>query len=603
MTEAWKDPGPHHSGKIASLKTQIAGDQVEGTPSEASDIQPAIDAVLAQFRAKGGYDERFDTARALAGVPEGERDDTLFRLACKLRHADVPEDWAERLALEAAASCEPAFDPDLAVEKVHRAYGKYGPSDSTDRLTDLGNAERLAERIRDKAVYVYEAKGWYTFTGKRWEPDTTGKIHRFAAVAAREIYHEVADEPNKERRDAIAKWARLSESRVRREAIIKDAANQPGMTASAAIFDQDPYILACNNGTIDLRTGELRPSRPEDYVSKLAPVDWKGLDAPAPRWDSFLAEIMPDEEIRDYLRVAAGYGATGLSNARAFFICHGAGRNGKGTFLETVRAVLGDYGHTAKPETFLESRRAGGAASTDVASLKGARLVVTSETKRGAKIDTNLVKSLTGDDKINARHIFERPIEFEPTWSVFVATNHKPEMPGDDAALWERVKLIPFDVRIEDEQKDTNLKDKLMTEAPGILAWIVSGAMDYLERGLEDPPAIREATDEYQIESDPIGDFIANYLEVNPGDLTYHVTTAELRQAWAAYCEENDVTSVEAREVGRRLKGTHGRNLIASRSLRHGAQVVRAWTGFVLNDEGEELQLRGKELDRLRLIA
>src|SRR5215217_1501544 len=97
MTEAWKDPGPHHSGKIASLKTQIAGDQVEGTPSEASDIQPAIDAVLAQFRAKGGYDERFDTARALAGVPEGERDDTLFRLACKLRHADVPEDWAERL--------------------------------------------------------------------------------------------------------------------------------------------------------------------------------------------------------------------------------------------------------------------------------------------------------------------------------------------------------------------------------------------------------------------------------------------------------------------------------------------------------------------------
>lgn len=157
----------------------------------------------------------------------------------------------------------------------------------------------------------------------------------------------------------------------------------------------------------------------------------------------FLEEIIPDREIRDYLRVAAGYGATGLSNARAFFICHGSGRNGKGTFLETVRDVLGDYGHTAKPETFLESRREGGAASTDVASLKGARLVVTSETKRGAKIDTNLVKSLTGDAKINARHLFERPMEFKPSWSVFVATNHKPEMPGDDEALWERVKLVP----------------------------------------------------------------------------------------------------------------------------------------------------------------
>jgi P4 family phage/plasmid primase-like protien len=303
----------------------------------------------------------------------------------------------------------------------------------------------LAERIRGKAIYVYEAKSWYIFTGKRWESDTTGAIYRMAAETAREIYHEAADEPNEEKRNDIVKWAKLSESRVRREAMVKDAANQPGVTVCATIFDTDPHVLACNNGTIDLRTGELRPSRPEDYVSKLAPVDWRGLDSFAPRWSKFLEEIIPDREIRDYLRVAAGYGATGLSNARAFFICHGSGRNGKGTFLETVRDVLGDYGHTAKPETFLESRREGGAASTDVASIKGARLVVTSETKRGAKIDTNLVKSLTGDDKINARHLFERPMEFKPSWSVFVATNHKPEMPGDDEALWERVKLVPFD--------------------------------------------------------------------------------------------------------------------------------------------------------------
>jgi putative DNA primase/helicase len=473
----------------------------------------------------------------------------------------------------------------------HGPNGQGGPGVPKSRpLTDVGNAERLAARIEGKAVYVYEAKGWYVYTGKRWEPDTTGEVYRAAVVTARAILHEAAEAPGKEQREKIIKWSRQSESKTRIDAMVQLSATVKGMTVSATIFDTDPYLLACNNGTLDLRTGELRKSKPKDYITKLAPVKWQGRKAPAPRWDAFLSEIIEDGEIRDFLRVAAGYGATGLSNARAFFICHGSGRNGKGTYLETVRAVLGDYGHTAKAETFLVARREGGQASTDVADLKGTRLVITSESRPGAKIDANLIKSLTGDDTINARHLFQRAIQFKPSWSVFLATNHRPEMPGDDIALWERVKLIPFDVRISDEQKDTGLKAKLMAEAPGILAWIVSGAEEYIESGLTDPEGVKAATAQYQAESDPIGGFIGRYLNVRPGDDRYYVTTTDLRNAWNAYREEEEeADGIEYKAISKRLKAQHGSTMIVSKSKTIDRKSTRVWYGFSLTDEGENL--------------
>jgi putative DNA primase/helicase len=457
-------------------------------------------------------------------------------------------------------------------------------------LTDLGNAERLALRLRGKALHIHEAKCWYVYTGKRWEEDTTGAVYRHAQDTVRAIYAEAENAPDQPERKATAKWAMTSESKTRIDAMVGLSATIKGMTVSATVFDTDPYLLACNNGTIDLRTGELRPSRPEDYISKLAPVDWHGLEAQAPRWQKFLEEILPAEEIREYVRVAAGYGATGLSNARAFFICHGSGRNGKGTFLETLRDVLGDYGHTSKAETFLVARREGGQASTDVADLKGSRFVVTSESRPGAKIDANLIKSLTGDDKINARHLFQRAIQFKPTWSVFLATNHRPEMPGDDIALWERVKLIPFDVRISDEDKDPDLKDKLMAEAPGILAWMVKGAKSYIDHGLVDPEGVKTATAQYQAESDPVGGFIGKYLNVRPGDDRYYVTTTDLRNAWNAYREEEEeADNIEYKAISKRLKAQHGSTMIVSKSKTIDRKSTRVWYGFSLTDEGEDL--------------
>jgi putative DNA primase/helicase len=191
---------------------------------------------------------------------------------------------------------------------------------------------------------------------------------------------------------------------------------------------------------------------------------------------------------------------------------------------------------------------------------------------------------------VNARHLFQRAIQFKPSWSVFLATNHRPEMPDDDIALWERVKLIPFDVRISDEQKDTGLKEKLSEEGSGILAWLVRGAMAYLESGLEDPEAVTISTAEYQAESDPVGDFIGKYLSVHSGDDRYYVPASELRAAWYGYqVEFEEADGVKHTELTKPLKSEHGKRLIASKSKKLAGSSIRVWYGFSLNDEGDAL--------------
>jgi putative DNA primase/helicase len=603
-----------------------------GRPEDTFELPAALVVKMLGTKTDGSsgcYGPSLDIASVLDGVPEGQRDNALYSYACSLEARNMPLEEALVLARYAAEQAKPPFDPALAEEKVRRVFEKYREvkpapelSPNADGLglspglspsgtaasggvprsepdTDVRNAERLADTVRGRAVYVHEAKCWYTFTGKRWEPDTTGEMYREAKATARAILHEAAEETDRERYNALIKWAKRSEQRAQLEAMVTYAAREPGMTVSATIFDADPTLLACNNGTIDLRTGELRESRPEDFISNMSPYDWRGLYTEAPRWEQFLTEIFPDEvdgecrhgsQVRDYLQVAAGYGATGYSNARAIFICHGDGRNGKGTFLETVRDVLGDYGHAAQSETFMASRRQGGQANSDVADLKGRRLITTSESNRGARIDANLVKSLTGDDKINARHLFQRAMQFKPTWTIFMATNHRPEMPGDDVALWERIKLIPFDVRIE--EADEGLKEKLVAEGSGILAWIVRGAMVYLERGLETPEVIEEATREYQSDSDPVGDFIGNFLELYPSEDGSYTKASDLLAAWNIYCDDEQISDVKHKEITDRLKKQYGKCRIYAKTKKLDGLPTRAWCGFELNEDGEALVRR-----------
>jgi len=327
------------------------------------------------------------------------------------------------------------------------------------------------------------------------------------------------------------------------------------------------------NGTLDLRTGELRPPRREDLITKASPA---GFDpaATCPQWLAFLDRIMQgNAELIGFLQRAAGYSLTGNTSERAFFICHGTGANGKSTFLDVLKTLLGDYATTTAAETIMLKRY--NAIPSDVASLKGARLVVAIETEQGQALAEILVKSLTGGtDEIAARMMYKDWFSFRPTFKLWLGTNHRPEITGTDNAIWDRIRLIPFDVTIPAAEQDRGLAEKLKAELDGILAWAVAGCLDWQRGGLRPPELVKAATAEYRAEMDALAAFldeiclVAKYASVTSTDLY------KAYNDWAKATAEKPLTSkafsARMKERGYKTNGRapNGRYLYQGLGLR-----------------------------------
>jgi putative DNA primase/helicase len=312
-------------------------------------------------------------------------------------------------------------------------------------------------------------------------------------------------------------------------------------------LDADPMLLNTKSGTIDLRTGELREHRREDLITKLAPVEYDpGAEAPA--WGAFLERVLPDEELRGFVRRAAGYSASGDTSEQCLFINHGVGANGKSTFHEAAAAALGDYAMRA-PTDMLLARRSG-AVPNDVARLKGARFVTAAETEDGRRLAESLVKDLTGQDTITARFMRAEFFDFKPTHKLHLSTNHKPEIRGTDAAIWRRIRLVPWTVTIPPAEQDKKLSEKLRGELAGVLAWIVRGCVEWRHEGLKAPDAVRKATGAYRSEMDVIGAFIEDCCVLRP-DASALATP--LYVAYKEWCEESGEPIEKQRRFGMRL--------------------------------------------------
>lgn len=303
------------------------------------------------------------------------------------------------------------------------------------------------------------------------------------------------------------------------------------------------------NGTVDLRTGELRPHRREDLITRLAPVEYDP-DAEAPLWEAFLRRIMDgNEDLIRFLQRAVGYSLTGDTSEQCFFLLYGTGANGKSTFLEAIRAMLGDYAQQADFGTFLVQNRDG--PRNDVARLVGARFVSAVEVESGRRLSETLVKQLTGNDRVVARFLYREHFEFVPTFKLWLAANHKPVIRGADHAIWRRIKLIPFQVTIPPEDRDRQLAARLRAELPGVLAWAVRGCLEWQQYGLGEPPEVTEATNEYRAEMDPLGPFFGERCVLHPNARAY---AGELYAGYAAWCEQAGERPMSQREFGLRLQ-------------------------------------------------
>ena len=436
-------------------------------------------------------------------------------------------------------------------------------------LTDMGNSERLVCRHGEDLRYCHVWGRWLGWTGRRWERDETDGTVRRMKDTVRAIYAEAAGAPTPEERKAVAAWAQKSEAEARINAAINLARSE--LPVRPAELDADQWALNVPNGTLDLRSGELRPHRREDRLTKLAGAAYDP-DAQCPTWLAVLDKIMGGSAgLIRFLQRAIGYALTGDTREQVLFILYGTGQNGKSTLLETLAALLGDYAQTAEFSTFLARDR--DTVRNDLADLFGARFVSAVEAEGGRRLAEALIKSLTGGDTIKARFLFQEYFRFRPTFKLFLAANQKPVIRGTDIGIWRRIRLIPFTVQIPEPEQDKALPEKLRAELAGILAWSLRGCLDWQRHGFDVPDEVKEATDGYRAEMDVLGDFLAERCALEPAGWA---TTRDLYKAYTAWCEASSERPLSKNPFSTRLAER------GFASTRVGKAQARGWRGIRL---------------------
>jgi len=381
------------------------------------------------------------------------------------------------------------------------------PEASLDGVTPAFSDDALAQRFADQhegGLRFIAAWGqWYRYDCTRWRQDD--KLHAFDR--ARVICRAASAECNG--KDA-AKAALASAKTV--AAVERLARSDRRIAATIDQWDADPWLLNTPDGVIDLRTGTMRAHRADDYMTKLTAVGPRG---DCTRFLAFLDRITRgDPELVVYLRRALGYALTGITREHALFFGYGTGANGKSVLLSTVAGLLGDYHKTAPIETFTAS--SSDRHPTDLAMLRGARLVTATETEEGRQWAEARVKQLTGGDRVSARFMRQDFFEFIPQFKLFIAGNHRPGLRSVDEAIRRRLHLIPFAVTIPAEERDSELTENLKTEWPGILAWIIEGCLEWQTEGLGARQAVTAATAEYLESEDAIAAWIDERCERKP---------------------------------------------------------------------------------------
>ncbi len=446
------------------------------------------------------------------------------------------------------------------------------------RLTDSGNAERLIDRHGTDLRFVRQRQLWAVWDGTRWVLDESQEIHRRAKDTVRAIYGEAGEYEHPAERKTIADWGKSSESATRRNSMVSLAQSEPGMNLSITDFDTDPWAINCRNGIVDLRTGQLRPHERGELHMMCVPATYD-LNAVCPTWEAFLTRILPDPSVRRFVQRAIGYSLTGSTQEQKLFVAYGTGSNGKTTLFEAFATLLADYGQQARIETFTAKTHDGGIPN-DLAAMVGARFISASESNEYVRLNTGLVKQLTGGDRIRARFLHREFFDFIPVAKFWLVTNHAPVIRDTSHGMWRRVVLIPFTEQIPDDEQDKELPVKLRAELSGILAWAVRGCLDWQCEGLNPPQTVQEATQQYRAEMDTFAAFITDRCAEGRNCF---VTSAALYKAYRGWCEDTGERPDSQTAVGKRLR---------ERGYSEGKQGgKRGWFGLTLAEHAIQQEM------------
>ena len=421
--------------------------------------------------------------------------------------------------------------------KQKKAKATEQPEKISRKPTDIGNAERFAAQHGADVRYCYAWKKWIVWDSRRWRVDDSGEIERRAKLTARSILVEAAAIDDSGNREEMVRWAKASEKRDRLNAMIALAQSEQPIPIAVESLDAEPWLLNCENGTVDLRTGELQQHQREDFLTKLCPLEYPtepGVDPDL--WLGFLDRIFAgNAELIAFVQRLLGMSLVGDIFENVLPIFYGSGSNGKSVLQETWCGVLGlDYGMAA-PDGFLVASKHE-RHPTEIADLHGRRFVSVNETADGGRLSESLVKRLTSRERMRARRMKEDFWEFKPTHTIVLATNHKPVIRGTDNGIWRRLRLVPFTVTIPDEQQDKNLADKLKAEYAAILQWAVTGCIQWQCDGMNlgAPEEVMAATETYRAEQDTLGEFIEECCHL---DEWSEERASRLYWAWQEWCK------------------------------------------------------------------
>ena len=519
-------------------------------------------------------------------IPEGQRNETIFKNCISLVKNDISDDVVKKAASQLNQYCVTPLDA-KEIEQISKSAIKYrhnnflnsNISNSLLPLTDLGNGKRFARDHSESALYCVEQKDWYAFENGRWSRDNLA-VNKMAEKTTKDIKAESMN--SLEFMDQIKKWAKTSENMSRQKAMLDAARHHLDFNVSQ--FNQNKFLFNLNNVTYDLKKFLIKNQDYKDYITLKSNIIYD-LKSKCPLWQKFLQEItMEDQELQTYLQKLCGYCLIGKRNEQFIIFIVGPGANGKSVFINTLSYVFGEYAGIISARPLISGSN--GSIPSDIASLYGKRLVTLSEFPEETHLNTTLIKSITGGDRLTARHLYQSWFEFNPEFVLICAMNQIPEIREDDLAFFRRLKIIEFIKSFSKDEIDKDLPSKLKNEASGIFNWCVEGYRKYCKEGLEDTNSIRGSVKRFIQRNNPLVDYFESQIKVTNKQGDY-LTIDSIRVSVDNFSESLYGKNITPSQI---YKFFRSKGLYPSQK-REGGSRVRCYKGIKFREEAEQLTI------------